>query len=64
MNREIVVSFVQLRPSEKLSVMQDLNVTLSQGSHESNLDHSKRVLQMIDKEGLMRELEDSMSRFQ
>jgi hypothetical protein len=64
MNREIVVSFVQLRPSEKMSVMQDLNVTLSQGSHESNLDHSKRVLQMIDKEGLMRELEDSMLRFQ
>jgi hypothetical protein len=64
MNREIVVSFVQLRPSEKLVVMQDLNVTLSQGHQETNLDHSKRVLQMIEKQGLMRELENAMRRFQ
>lgn len=64
MNREIVVSFVTLRPSEKMCVMQDLNVTLSQGHHESNVDHAKRVLQMIEKEGLVRELESAMLRFQ
>lgn len=64
MNREIVVSFVQLRPSEKMKVMQDLNVLLSQGHQETNADHSKRVLQMIEKQGLMRELESAMLVFQ
>lgn len=64
MNREIVVSFVQLRPSEKVKVMQDLDVTLSQGHQETNLEHAKRVLQMIEKQGLMRELENAMRYFQ
>jgi hypothetical protein len=64
MNREIVVSFLRLRPSEKVSIMQDLDVTLSQGHHETQLEHTKRVLQMIEKQGLMRELENAMRRFQ
>lgn len=63
MNREIVVSFMKLRPSEKGLVMQDLDVTLSQGLTETNQDHALRVLQAIDNQGKIRELESAMRRF-
>lgn len=64
MNRQIVHSFLTLRTSERQAVMRELNITLSQGGHETPLDYSTRVLQMIEKQGIMRDLEDAMRRYQ
>lgn len=64
MNRQIVYSFLTLRTSERQAVMRELNITLSQGGHETSLDHATRVLQMIEKQGIVRDLEDAMRRFQ
>jgi hypothetical protein len=64
MNRQIVQSFLTLRVSERQSIMRDLNINLAQGGHETNLQHATRVLQMIEKEGIMRNLEDAMRQFQ
>lgn len=64
MNRALALSFFQLRVSERMAVLQDLNLHLPQASHESNMDYTGRILQKISSEGLIRELEDSMRRFQ
>lgn len=64
MNSQTVHSFLSLHPSQRLSVMRELNINLSQGTSESPLEYSTRVLQMIDRYGIIRELENSMRRFQ
>jgi hypothetical protein len=64
MNRELAVAFHRLRVSERVTVLQDLNLNLTQSTHESNLDYATRILQKVSCEGLIRELENAMLRFQ
>jgi ACT domain-containing protein len=64
MNRELAYAFTQLRVSERQAVLQDLNLNMSHSSHESSLDFIFRVLQKVSCEGLVRELENAMRRFQ
>lgn len=64
MNRELTFAFSKLRVSERTSVMQDLNLSLHQALHESNLDYMKRCLDKIACAGMIRELENAMRRFQ
>ncbi|WVS24523.1 hypothetical protein PSPHG_CDS_0042 [Pseudomonas phage Psxphi15] len=64
MNRALALSFFQLRVSERMAVLQDLNLNLPQALHETNLDYTGRILQKISSAGLIRELETAMLRFQ
>lgn len=64
MNRALALAFFQLRVSERMSVLQDLNLHMPQASHETNQDYAGRILQKVSSEGLIRELETSMRRFQ
>lgn len=64
MNRQTAYSFLTLRVSERQAVMRELNINLAQGGHETPLDHATRVLQMIEKQGIIRDLEDAMRRYQ
>lgn len=64
MNRELVVAFSKLRVSERASVLQDLNLNLHQAREESNNDYMKRCLEKIACDGVVRELEAAMLRFQ
>ena len=64
MNSPTMQAFLSLRVSARINVAQHLNVCLSQGGHESNDQYAVRLLQAIEKQGLMRELEDCMRAYQ
>lgn len=64
MNNPTLRAFLALRTSARITVAQHLNVCLSQGGHETNDQYAIRLLQQIEKEGLMRELEDAMRVYQ
>lgn len=64
MNNPVVQAFLALRVSARVTVAQHLNVCLSQGGHETNDNYAIRLLQAIEKHGLMRELEQCMRAYQ
>lgn len=64
MNRDLAHAFFKLRVSERASVMQQINITFSQGISETNQDFAKRVLQAVSNDGKVRELEAAMLSFQ
>lgn len=64
MTHELAHAFLKLRFSERLAIMQRLDINFKQGQHESNNDHAKRILQEIDNAGMIRELEQLMRVYQ
>ena len=64
MNSPVVQAFLALRVSGRIAIAQHLNVCMAQGSHETNDNYAIRLLQHIEKEGMMRELEQCMRAFQ
>lgn len=64
MNSPVIQAFLALRVSQRATVAQRLNVGVSQGDHESCEKYAIRLLQAIEKNGLMRELEAELREFQ
>lgn len=63
MNRDYRNAFLQLRCAQRTTVQQHLDIRMSQGAHETGQQFAERVLQMIEKEGLLRELESELRLF-
>lgn len=64
MNRPTIAAFLALRVSERTAVAQRLNVCMAQGVHETGSQYAIRLLQMIEKNGLIRELENELRDFE
>ncbi|QNR53891.1 hypothetical protein phiK7A1_103 [Pseudomonas phage phiK7A1] len=64
MNSPVIQAFLALRMSQRLAVAQRLNVCMSQGDHEAGDKYAIRILQAIEKNGLMRELESELREFE
>ena len=65
MNRNLLQSFLGLRVSERMTVLQHVGTKMTpQALHESNNDFSVRCLRQIESDGTVRELEQAMLRFQ
>lgn len=64
MNNELMAAFKALRVSQRSAVLQDLNYHMSQAVHETGSEFAIRVLRQVSSDGLVRELENAMRRFQ
>ncbi|AMR57339.1 hypothetical protein vB_PsyM_KIL3b_0093 [Pseudomonas phage vB_PsyM_KIL3b] len=64
MNNELMAAFKALRVSERSAVLQDLGYNMHPAVHETGNEFAVRVLRQISCDGAIRELENSMRRFQ
>lgn len=64
MNNELMAAFKALRVSERTAVLQDLGYSLHQAVHETGNEFAIRVLRQISSDGIIRQLEHAMMRFQ
>lgn len=64
MNNELMAAFKALRVSERSAVLQDLGYNMHPAVHETGNEFVLRVLRQISCDGAVRELENSMRRFQ
>ena len=64
MNSPTIQAFLDLRMTERVAVAQRLNICMAQGVHETGTQYSKRLLQMIEKKGMIRELEVELRIYQ
>lgn len=64
MNNELMAAFKALRVSERAAVLQDLGYSMHPAVHETGNEFAIRVLRQISSDGVVRELETSMLRFQ
>lgn len=64
MNSQLMAAFKALRVSERSCVLQDLNYNMTPAIHETGYEFATRVLRQVSSDGLIRELENAMRRFQ
>jgi hypothetical protein len=64
MNNELMAAFKALRISERTAVLQDLGYNMHPAVHETGSEFALRVLRQVSSDGVVRELETSMLRFQ
>jgi len=64
MNNELMAAFKALRVSERTSVLQELGYNMSPAVHETGSEFALRVLRQVSSDGIVRELEAAMRRFQ
>lgn len=64
MTRELLDAFMRLRVSERTAVLQALDVRIPHHVGETQAEFCKKAVRHICAEGLVRELETQMLRFQ
>jgi hypothetical protein len=64
MNNELMAAFKSLRVSERTTVLQDLGYSMHPAVHETGAEFATRVLRQVSSDGVVRELENAMRRFQ
>lgn len=64
MNNELMAAFKALRISERTAVLQDLDYNMHPAVHETGSEFALRVLRQVSCDGMIRELENAMRRFQ
>lgn len=64
MTKELLAAFSALRVSEQAAVLQSLDIRIPHHIGETNAEFSKKAVRHICAEGLVRELENEMRRFQ
>lgn len=64
MTKELLAAFKALRVSEQTAVLQSLNMNIPRHVGETNSDFSTKAVRHICQEGMVRELENEMRRFQ
>lgn len=64
MNNELMAAFKALRVSERSAVLQDLNYNMHPAVHETASEFALRVLRQVSCDGIVRQLELAMLRFQ
>lgn len=64
MNNELMAAFKSLRVSERSAVLQDLGYNMYPAVHETGNEFAMRVLRQVSSDGIVRQLETAMLRFQ
>lgn len=64
MTKELLAAFSALRITEQTAVLQSLDVRVPHHTGETNAEFSRKAVRHICAEGLVRELENAMRRFQ
>lgn len=64
MNNELIAAFKGLRISQRTAVLQDLGYHMQPATNESCAEFALRVLRQVSSDGIVRQLEAAMLRFQ
>lgn len=64
MNSQLIAAFKALRTPHRTAVLQDLGYNMQPAVHETGAEFALRVLRQVSSDGIIRELENAMRRFQ